>query len=100
MKRKGLIKKCCKDSLISLKRTQQSNPTVFVVPSGEAPFFGGDRPSSADCAIFGQLAQLRWNAPGSKYEALVTGKGNSVTDSFAFSISYSYEREREKDSQK
>ncbi|XP_063612418.1 failed axon connections homolog [Penaeus indicus] len=39
---------------------------------GEAPFFGGERPSSADCAIFGQLAQLRWNAPGSKYEALVT----------------------------
>ncbi|XP_047469534.1 failed axon connections homolog [Penaeus chinensis] len=39
---------------------------------GESPFFGGERPSTADCAIFGQLAQLKWNAPGSSYESIVT----------------------------
>ncbi|CAL4059754.1 unnamed protein product [Meganyctiphanes norvegica] len=39
---------------------------------GEQPFFGGDEPCTADCAIFGQLAQLMWNAPGSRYEALIT----------------------------
>ncbi|KAK7073891.1 hypothetical protein SK128_011751 [Halocaridina rubra] len=38
---------------------------------GDSPYFGGDQPSTADCAIFGQLAQLMWNAPGSQYEALV-----------------------------
>lgn len=79
----------------SLRRARQSNPTYYFfslsrVPSGEAPFFGGDRPSSADCAIFGQLAQLRWNAPGSKYEAIVTGEVISISDSSAVDTSHSY----------
>lgn len=39
---------------------------------GDEPFFGGKQPCTADCALFGQLAQLRWNAPGSHYEALLS----------------------------
>ncbi|KAG7160888.1 failed axon connections homolog [Homarus americanus] len=39
---------------------------------GEDKFFGGEEPCTVDCAVFGQLAQLMWNAPGSRYEALVT----------------------------
>lgn len=39
---------------------------------GDDPYFGGERPSTADCSVFGQLSQLMWNAPGSQYEALVT----------------------------
>lgn len=39
---------------------------------GEEDFFGGEEPCTVDCAVFGQLAQLMWNAPGSRYEALVT----------------------------
>uniref|UniRef100_A0A0P4WCJ7 GST C-terminal domain-containing protein n=1 Tax=Scylla olivacea TaxID=85551 RepID=A0A0P4WCJ7_SCYOL len=39
---------------------------------GDRPFFGGENPCRADCAVFGQLAQLMWNAPGTRYEALVT----------------------------
>jgi len=35
-------------------------------------FFCGDLPGTADCAIWGGLAQIRWNAPGTEYEALVT----------------------------
>ncbi|XP_076059272.1 failed axon connections homolog isoform X2 [Oratosquilla oratoria] len=38
---------------------------------GEDAYFGGEKPCSADCAIFGQLAQLCWNAPGTRYEALI-----------------------------
>ncbi|KAK7077293.1 hypothetical protein SK128_014231 [Halocaridina rubra] len=34
--------------------------------------FFGDRLCTADCAVFGQLSQLMWNAPGTRYEALVT----------------------------
>ncbi|XP_042214890.1 failed axon connections homolog [Homarus americanus] len=39
---------------------------------GDDKFFGGDEPCTADCTAFGQLAQLMWNAPGSRYQALVT----------------------------
>ncbi|KAK3871266.1 hypothetical protein Pcinc_023581 [Petrolisthes cinctipes] len=39
---------------------------------GDNDFFGGEKPSRADCAVFGQLAQLMWNAPGTRYEALLT----------------------------
>ncbi|XP_066966537.1 failed axon connections homolog isoform X1 [Macrobrachium rosenbergii] len=38
---------------------------------GDDPFFGGDRPCTADCSVFGQLSQFMWNVPGSHYEALV-----------------------------
>lgn len=39
---------------------------------GENKFYGGEEPCRADCAVFGQLAQLMWNAPGSQYQALLT----------------------------
>ncbi|XP_071539788.1 failed axon connections homolog [Panulirus ornatus] len=39
---------------------------------GEDDFFGGDEPCTSDCSVFGQLAQLMWNAPGSHYQALLT----------------------------
>jgi len=38
---------------------------------GPQSFFGGSHPCKADCAIFGQLSQLMWNAPDSKYEDLM-----------------------------
>ncbi|XP_050717246.1 failed axon connections homolog isoform X1 [Eriocheir sinensis] len=39
---------------------------------GNKLFFGGEEPCRADCAVFGQLSQLMWNAPNTRYEALVT----------------------------
>ena len=49
---------------------------LFFCLADDDLFFCGDLPGTADCAIWGGLAQLRWNAPGTKYEALVTGKLN------------------------
>lgn len=47
---------------------------TLAVILGDDPFFGGDRPCTADCSVFGQLSQLMWNVPGSHYEALVKEK--------------------------
>jgi len=34
-------------------------------------YFGGEQPCTTDCCLFGHLAQIMWNAPGTRYEALV-----------------------------
>ncbi|CAL4112250.1 unnamed protein product [Meganyctiphanes norvegica] len=34
-------------------------------------YFGGEQPCTTDCCMFGHLAQLMWNAPGTRYEALL-----------------------------
>lgn len=39
---------------------------------GDDKFLGGEQPCTADCAMFGILAQLMWNAQGSRYQALLT----------------------------
>ncbi len=41
---------------------------------GSKPYFTGDKPTEADCAFFGMLAQVVWAAPDSCYEQLVNGK--------------------------
>lgn len=33
----------------------------------------GDKPIEADCAIFGMLAQIVWNSPGSPYKEALDG---------------------------
>lgn len=38
---------------------------------GEKAFLMGDEPSEVDCTVFGFLAQLKWNYPGSPYEAML-----------------------------
>ncbi|KAK4293102.1 hypothetical protein Pmani_034175 [Petrolisthes manimaculis] len=45
---------------------------TFAGVLGSDDFFGGNDPCRADCAVFGQLTQLMWNAPGTRYEALLT----------------------------
>ncbi|XP_068230509.1 failed axon connections homolog [Palaemon carinicauda] len=39
---------------------------------GEKPFLMGDEPCEVDCAIFGELGHLLWNAPDSPYFTMVT----------------------------
>jgi len=41
---------------------------------GEKPFCTGQSATELDCAIFGSLAQLLWNAPGCPYENLFNSK--------------------------
>ena len=41
---------------------------------GEKPFFTGDKATEVDCAMFGMLAQLLWNCPGSPFEQLLHGE--------------------------
>jgi len=38
---------------------------------GEKPYFGGETPCEADCALFGSLAQAMWCLPGTWFERLV-----------------------------
>lgn len=40
---------------------------------GNNPFFTGDKVTELDCAMFGMLAQLLWNCPGSPFEQLMNG---------------------------
>ncbi|KAK7082016.1 hypothetical protein SK128_002001 [Halocaridina rubra] len=35
------------------------------------PYFMGDKPTEVDCAIFGALAQIQWNSPGSPYLKMI-----------------------------
>lgn len=39
---------------------------------GDNAFFCGESPGTVDCSVFGGLAQIMWNAPGTHYEALMT----------------------------
>jgi glutathione S-transferase len=41
---------------------------------GGKSFFFGERPTEADAAVFGFLAQVIWAAPGSPYEVLIKGR--------------------------
>ena len=34
----------------------------------------GNRPCETDCAVFGMLAQARWQMPGTPHERMVNGK--------------------------
>ncbi|CAL4074119.1 unnamed protein product [Meganyctiphanes norvegica] len=38
---------------------------------GDKPFLLGDEPSEVDCTMFGFMAQILWNYPGSPYEKLL-----------------------------
>ncbi|KAK6187004.1 hypothetical protein SNE40_006258 [Patella caerulea] len=44
------------------------------------PFFFGDNPCETDCALFGQLSQLRWQLPGTKGEYFVNEKYTNLRD--------------------
>ncbi|KAK7069366.1 hypothetical protein SK128_002949, partial [Halocaridina rubra] len=41
---------------------------------GDKPFFMGAAPTEVDCAIFGTLAQIQWNSPGSPYLQMFDSK--------------------------
>ena len=41
---------------------------IIIIYSGTKSFLMGDQPIEADCAIFGMLAQILWNSPGSPYQ--------------------------------
>lgn len=41
--------------------------------AGNKKFFMGDEPTEVDCSLFGQLAQLLWNSPGSPFESVING---------------------------
>ncbi|KAK6187009.1 hypothetical protein SNE40_006262 [Patella caerulea] len=43
-------------------------------------FFFGDKPCETDCALFGQLSQLRWQLPGTKAEYFVNEKYTNLRD--------------------
>ena len=42
--------------------------------TGDKDYFGGEKPCSYDCCIFGFILQFMWNDPGSKYESAVKGQ--------------------------
>lgn len=47
--------------------------------SGTKRFLMGDKPVEVDCAMFGMLAQIVWNSPGSPYnEPLVQGENPAI----------------------
>lgn len=46
---------------------------IIIIYSGTKSFLMGDQPIEADCAIFGMLAQILWNSPGSPYLLLFDG---------------------------
>lgn len=46
----------------------------MLLSAGEKAFLMGDEPSEVDCTVFGFLAQLKWNYPGSPYEAMLESR--------------------------
>ncbi|XP_042867419.1 failed axon connections homolog [Penaeus japonicus] len=46
---------------------------------GEKPFLMGKEPSEVDCTVFGFLAQLKWNYPGSPYETMLEADFPNLT---------------------
>lgn len=47
---------------------------IRLISTGEKPFLMGKEPSEVDCTVFGFLAQLKWNYPGSPYETMLEGR--------------------------
>ena len=52
----------------------RSRENIVVLLIGTKPFFTGSKPTEADCAIFGVLAQIVWAVPGSFLGQLVSRK--------------------------
>ena len=51
---------------------------MTVYETGQKSFFMGDKPTEADCAIFGSLAQVVWNTPTAD-PIVQLMNGNSIT---------------------
>ena len=49
----------------SIFKRPESVYTLILLLSGSKPFIMGDEPTQLDCAIFGQLSQVKWHIPES-----------------------------------
>ncbi|MCL4133001.1 UNVERIFIED_CONTAM: hypothetical protein GTU68_013741 [Idotea baltica] len=74
IKKKSMIQGIGKHSEVEIYQICKKDCQTLSTILGTKKYFGGDTPCTADCAIFGGLSQLMWNAPESKYEDLLKEK--------------------------